>query len=78
MNKLPVFIFFLMIIPPPLNSQVSQGGLPYSFTNAVGDSIHTIGSYQVNWSADELPSGMYFVRLTADSYQSTQKLMFLK
>jgi hypothetical protein len=68
----------IVILSPPLNAHLSQGGLPYSFTHTVGDSIHTIGSYQVNWTADGFSSGLYFIRLTTDSYQTVQKLMLLK
>jgi hypothetical protein len=51
-----------------------QGRMVDSITNG----IQNAGSYQVNWSADELPSGVYFVRFKTDSYKSVQKLMLLK
>ncbi len=36
------------------------------------------GEYEVEFNAANLPSGVYFYRLTAGSYSSTKKLMLLK
>jgi len=50
-NKiLPFFDHCRIDIPPPspLNAQISQGGLPYSFTHTVSDSIPTITLPPVN------------------------------
>jgi hypothetical protein len=36
------------------------------------------GVYQTNWNAGNLPSGAYFVQLTAGNRKTTQKIMLLK
>ncbi|MBT7883586.1 MAG: T9SS type A sorting domain-containing protein [Candidatus Marinimicrobia bacterium] len=36
------------------------------------------GSYIVNWDASEFSSGVYLVRMTADDFISTQKVMLVK
>jgi hypothetical protein len=36
------------------------------------------GSYQVNWNASGVPSGVYFYRLQAGSFSETKKLILLK
>lgn len=41
------------------------------------------GRYYLNWNAkndygQDIPSGMYFVRLSSDSYSDTKKILFLK
>jgi len=53
--------------------------------NSLGQEIQTlvseergIGTYEVSFDASELPSGVYFYRLTADKYIETKKMMFLK
>ena len=36
------------------------------------------GNYAVRWNADGFSSGMYFYRLEAGSFSTTQKLLLLK
>ncbi|MCG6960972.1 T9SS type A sorting domain-containing protein [bacterium BMS3Abin03] len=36
------------------------------------------GSYEVEFNASKLPSGVYFYRLQAGDFVSTKKLMVLK
>ena len=36
------------------------------------------GIYNVEFKADNLPSGVYFYRLTAEGYSQTRKLILLK
>ncbi|MDD5528550.1 MAG: T9SS type A sorting domain-containing protein [bacterium] len=38
----------------------------------------TAGSYSINLNANELKTGIYFVRLTADKYKLTKKLILMK
>jgi len=36
------------------------------------------GYHSINWNADYHPSGIYFVKMIADEYMNTQKLMLVK
>ena len=36
------------------------------------------GYHSVDWNADNHPSGVYFVKMVADDYVNTQKLMLIK
>ena len=38
----------------------------------------TAGTYEIEFTSDELPSGIYFYRLTADKFSETKKLILLK
>ncbi len=42
------------------------------------NEIKEAGSYAVTFNASELPSGIYFYTLTADSFMGTKKLLLLK
>ncbi len=42
------------------------------------DSNMDAGNYSVVWNADRFSSGVYFVKMIAGEYISTQKLMVLK
>ena len=37
-----------------------------------------VGTYNLSWDADGYPSGVYFVKLDADEFTQTQKLMLVK
>ncbi|MBM4167521.1 MAG: T9SS type A sorting domain-containing protein, partial [Ignavibacteria bacterium] len=36
------------------------------------------GEHRVEWNAENVPSGMYFYRLTANNFSETKKLLLLK
>lgn len=36
------------------------------------------GNYSITWSADNLPSAMYIIRMTVDNHSTSQKVMLLK
>ena len=53
--------------------------------NLLGKEISTLvdnplqtGFHNVNWDAQALPSGVYFVKLNAGEFTQTQKLMLVK
>jgi len=37
-----------------------------------------VGTYEVNWDASNLQSGVYFYRLQAGSFVQTRKMILLK
>ena len=78
--------------PNPFNSSsIIKYSIPKSshvtlkIFNALGKEIKTLvnevkhaGSYELNWNAANLPSGVYFYRLQAGSYVNTKKMILLK
>ncbi|MFI5237579.1 MAG: FG-GAP-like repeat-containing protein [Ignavibacteriales bacterium] len=42
------------------------------------DEYKSAGSYEVEWNASSLPSGMYFYTLKAGNYSETKKMVLLK
>ena len=64
----------------PKSSQVSL-----KIFNTLGEEIATlvneekpVGTYELNWNAANLPSGVYFYRLQAGDYVQTRKMILLK
>ena len=42
------------------------------------EGIRTAGTHSVEWNAEGLPSGVYFVKLDAGEFTQTQKMMLVK
>lgn len=42
------------------------------------DGIKSQGCYEVNWNADNQPSGLYFYRLETDGFTATKKMLLQK
>ena len=40
--------------------------------------MHQPGIYNINWHAQEYTSGVYFVKLIAEDFVATQKIMLIK
>jgi hypothetical protein len=78
--------------PNPFNSSCTiKYSIPKSsqillkIFNTLGQEIETlvneekpIGTYELNWNAANLPSGVYFFRLQASGYVETKKMILLK
>ena len=46
--------------------------------NTLHNGIKTAGNHSIEWNAEGYPSGVYFVKLIADEFTQTQKLMLIK
>jgi hypothetical protein len=53
--------------------------------NLLGQEVATLvhkempaGSHRINWKAQDLPSGVYFYKITVGSYSKTNKMVLLK
>ncbi|MBK7632264.1 MAG: T9SS type A sorting domain-containing protein [Ignavibacteriales bacterium] len=64
----------------PKSSQVSL-----KIFNTIGEEIETlvngekpIGTYEVNWNAENIPSGVYFYQLKAGDFTQTRKMILLR
>ncbi len=78
--------------PNPFNSSsVIKYSIPQSsqvslkIFNTLGEEIEILvdelkpaGTYEVNWNAANLPSGVYFYQMKAGEYINTKKMIFLK
>jgi hypothetical protein len=84
--------FIISAFPNPFNSSVVisfelRASSPveltiYDITGRevwkLASRIWHLGTNQVEWNAEGMPSGIYFARLTAGDYIQTQKLLLLK
>ena len=53
--------------------------------NVIGEKVATLvkkemksGTYTINWNAGDLPSGIYFYKITAGNFSETKKMVLLK
>ncbi|RPI74054.1 MAG: T9SS C-terminal target domain-containing protein, partial [Ignavibacteriales bacterium] len=91
-DRVPNSYFLMQNYPNPFNpSTTIQFALPKeSYTkleifNALGEKVSTLvsetlfaGTYEYEWNAAKLPSGVYFYRLTLENYLQTKKLLLMK
>jgi WD40 repeat protein len=63
----------------------SDGFVSLKIYNSIGQDVTTLlnkhqsaGSYSITFSADELPSGLYFYTLRSGEFSSTKKMLLLK
>lgn len=89
---LPSEFALLQNYPNPFNPSTSIGfALPTASNvslriyNVLGQEVTTLvdgrmeaGEYQVEWDADQNPTGVYFYRITTDNYTESRKMMLLK
>ena len=69
-----------------LSYSITQSGLvTLKVYDVLGTEIETlvneeksVGTYELNWNAANLPSGVYFYRLQAGSFVQTRKMILLK
>ena len=91
-NVIPTEFLLFQNYPNPFNSSsIIKYSIPKSsqvslkIFNALGQEIETlvneekpVGTYQVNWNAVNLPSGIYFYQLQAGDFIQTRKMILLK
>ena len=63
----------------------TQSNVTIKVYDIIGNEIETLineeksaGTYELNWSADQITSGIYFYRLQAGSYIETKKMVHLR
>ena len=61
----------------PLETQISLDVEGRRITTLT-EGIRTAGTHSVEWNSEGLPSGVYFVKLDAEQFTQTQKVMLLK
>jgi N-acetylneuraminic acid mutarotase len=91
-TDLPTEFLLLQNYPNPFNSSSEiKYSIPKSsqvslkIFNTLGEQIailvneeKPVGTYEVEWSAEQLPSGVYFYRLQAGDFIQTRKMILLK
>ena len=65
-------------VPEQVNIQIIVYDLAGRQVETLVNQFQAPGYHSINWNADNHPSGMYFVRMIAGEYVSTQKLMLVK
>ena len=69
---------FTFSLPHSANVQlIVYDQLGQEVARVVGEQL-TAGNYTVEWQAKDLPSGVYFYRLSAGEFVSTKKLVLMK
>jgi len=91
-NEVPTEFLLSQNYPNPFNStSVIKYSIPklsevtVKIFNTLGQELATlvneekpVGTYELNWNASNLPSGVYFYRLQAGSFVETRKMILLK
>jgi photosystem II stability/assembly factor-like uncharacterized protein len=91
-DEVPTDFLLSQNYPNPFNSSsVIKYSIPKSsqvtlkIFNTLGEEIEAlvneekaVGTYELNWNAANLPSGVYFYRLQAGDYVQTRKMILLK
>ena len=91
-DQLPVEYALYQNYPNPFNPETvikfdlpEAGNVSLEIFNLIGEQIATLvneqleaGSYQYNFNAKNLPSGIYLYKLTTDVRQFTHKMLLLK
>jgi len=90
--NLPVNTMLLGNYPNPFNpstkfsySIIQSGLVKLKVYDVLGTEIETlvneekpVGTYELTWNAEGLPSGVYFYRLQAGNFVETKKMVLLK
>ena len=65
-------------LPSQLKVKLEVYNITGQLVKTLKDSNMEPGYYEVNWDASSVASGAYFVKLSAGSRVSTQKIMLIK
>lgn len=91
-DRSPTGFYLSQNFPNPFNpATVIRFNLPKSalvtlkIFNSLGIKVATLiqchyepGVYEINWSPDHLPPGVYFCQMKADQFMTTRKLVYLR
>jgi hypothetical protein len=58
--------------------EISVYNIRGELVSVLHDGELSAGTYQVEFDATDLPSGLYFCRMTAGDFTSTKKMMLLE
>jgi photosystem II stability/assembly factor-like uncharacterized protein len=92
MDEIPTEFLLLQNYPNPFNpctkikySVPQSSQVVVKVFDVLGNEIETlvneekpIGTYEINWNAANLPSGVYFYQLRAGSFVETKKMLLMK
>ena len=65
-------------IPENTDVSIRIYGINGNMIEELYNGNQVVGTYNLSWDADNQPSGLYFVKMTANSFTQTQKLMLVK
>ena len=60
------------------NVKISIYNISSQLVDVIEDKMHAPGQYNINWNAEGYTSGVYFIKLIADEFVDTQKIMLIK
>ena len=65
-------------VPTELDVQIVVYDMMGRVVSELVSGLHEPGYHEVKWNASQQSSGIYFVKIIAGEYISTQKLMLVK
>ncbi|MDP8239551.1 MAG: T9SS type A sorting domain-containing protein [Candidatus Hatepunaea meridiana] len=90
--NVPMSFVFNPAYPNPFNSttslrfsmpqealvEIKAYDLSGRYVNTVINKVRAAGEHQLNWTADDLPSGTYLIRFKASEFKTTQKVTLIR
>ena len=65
-------------IPEPSFIKVSVYDINGRLIKVLDEGNKIAGYYTVSWNANNIPSGMYFIRFSTPKYNATRKISLIK
>ncbi|MDP8239552.1 MAG: T9SS type A sorting domain-containing protein [Candidatus Hatepunaea meridiana] len=69
---------FKFSLPQESQVEIKAYDLSGRYVDTVVNIVHAAGVHQLNWTADDLPSGMYLIRFEASEFKTTQKVTLIR
>ncbi|MDP8239553.1 MAG: T9SS type A sorting domain-containing protein [Candidatus Hatepunaea meridiana] len=65
-------------LPQESPVEIKAYDLSGRYVDTVINMVRAVGVHQLNWEADDLPSGMYIIRFEASEFKTTQKVTLIR
>jgi len=65
-------------LPEHVNVQIIVYDLSGKQIETLMNQFQTPGYYSISWNADNLPSGVYLIRMDSGEFTQTQKVVLVK
>jgi len=69
---------FQFALPQESQVEIKAYDLSGRYVDTVVNAVRAAGVHQLNWAADDLPSGTYLIRFEASEFKTTQKVTLIR